>query len=314
MSSKRQLLPYLLSIGVLLSEVGCPKCAYPVQVEVYTYPCEYAPCDAQHTYDVSLEYSFEGGPFLPCESGGSCGDDSGSCNADTNGTYRIVARSGADSAEVTTVVEEYSCITGGAKVELTLGGVKCAPLGATVEPVGGTVDWEVGETAANISFPAGPSGLSVTSSAEVVPGVNNEVTSGDVVTVSLAGSDERWQLSFELGDLRALGVGQYDVKAVSGDLFGVCAAMSRCTTEGDVEGATLIVEEAEGGALPWPDIVSEGFVRRYRLIYETDHVVDSAVTADCEDCVAAGAIAVDLNFVRTENDYGLSDEGDCLID
>jgi hypothetical protein len=240
MPSKRQVLPYLLSMLVLLSEVGCPKCEYPVQVEVLAYRCEYAPCEGGAATDFTLEYSFEGGPFLPCD-GTACGDDSGGCGADTDGTYRIVARSGTHSAEATTVVEEYSCISGGSAVTVTLGELKCPPRAEIVTPIGGTVTWDFGDTAGSATFPGDASPLQVTSSAVLLPQETDDGRTGDQVKISLAEEGIRWELTFELGDLRSLAAGEYEVGRdeadLSGFFLGVCGPGGGCNTHGDGDGA-----------------------------------------------------------------------------
>ena len=315
MSLKHKVAPYLLPVVVLFSEIGCPDCAYPVEVEVFAYACEYAPCEAKQT-TVSLEYSFEGGPFLPCD-GTGCGDDSGSCGADTNGTYRIVARSGTQSAEATTVVEKYNCMSGGSAVTVTLGELKCPPRAEVVAPVGGTVTWDVGDTAGSAMFPDAASQLQVTSSAVLVQRETDEGRTGDQLAITLAEEGIRWELKFQLGDLRSLAVGEYEIGSeadLSGFFLGVCGPGGGCATQGDENGATLIVEEAVGGALPWPDIVTDDFYRRYRLLYQSVDLLDNAVSTACQDCTVDTSISFDLTFIRSAKDYALDDDGNCSIE
>lgn len=294
-------------MGVLVGEAGCPKCAHPIEVQVIQLDCEYAPCEPSEAVDVELEYSLDGGPFTPCD-GTSCGDDSGGCESETEGTYRIIERSD-EAAATTVVVDAYSCISGGAIATITIGRPKCPPVVAPSVAVAGTITWNVAASSDSVTLPYPQSELLVSSVASLVPTESGGHDSVDSISVNVGTA----RLTFELGDIRALGVGQYELGAgVAGTLGGVCA--TGCSTSGDETGATLFVEQAVGGPLPWPATVSDDFVRRYRLVYQTTDLVGDALDTDCSECTSLVSLSVDVTFERTALDYGLSQNGSCRVE
>ena len=294
-------------MAFLVGEAGCPKCAHPIEVQVVRLDCEYAPCEPSEGVDVDLEYSLDGGPFTPCN-GTSCGDDSGGCGTETEGPYRIVERSD-DTAAVTVVVDDYSCISGGATVTLTVGRPKCSPTVARAVAIAGFVTWSIGESSDSVTLPDPNAESLVGSTAILEPTEGGGHESDDEIFINIGAT----QVIFRLGDIRTLGAGEYTLDAgVAGSLSTLCS--EPCTTSGDETGATLIVEQATGGPLPWPDLVTEDFVRRFRLVYQTADLVGDALETDCSGCSTLAALSVDVSFERTALDYDLSQTGYCRVE
>jgi hypothetical protein len=294
-------------MAFLVGEAGCPKCAHPIEVQVIQLDCEYAPCEPNEVASVDLEYSLDGGPFTPCD-GTSCGDDSGGCDSETEGTYRIIERSDEEAA-TTVVVDAYSCISGGAIATITVGRPKCPPVVAPSFAVAGAITWNVGAGSESVTLPSPQSENVVSSAASLVPTEAGGHDSIDAISANVGPV----HLTFELGDIRALGVGQYELgESVTGALGVVCA--TSCSTSGTATGATLFVEQAVGGPLPWPATVSDDFVRRYRLVYQTTDLVGDALDTDCTGCTNLVSLSVDVTFERTALDYGLSQDGSCRVE
>lgn len=321
------LAPVFFASAIFLGEAGCPKCAAPVAVTLYGYPCEYGPCERvqlDSVGEIELSYAFEGGPLTPCDTI-YCGDDSGGCGSDPNGRYRVVAQDGEKSWETTAEVTEYSCIVGGAVVELTVGDpppIRCLPVAEPVTPLAGTVTWQSEDFSGAADLPGNPAGAAAVSTAtffvlegDALEGEEPALFEDDEVLVSAEVGGARWQLRLPLGDLRERGVGTFPLAAegdtLSAELEGICGN-AVCSAFGPVE-ATLTVELAAGEGAPWPDIVTDDYVRRYRLSYDSSSVLSGATSSQgCEACGVL-AIAFDLSFEHTSGDYGLVDDGSCAM-
>lgn len=312
--------PFLFASTIVLTEAGCPKCAAPVGVFLYGYPCAYGPCELvrlDSVEGIEVSYAFEDGPLTPCDVA-SCGDDSGGCGSDPNGRYRVVAHDGERSWEATVDVTEYSCISGGAVVELTVGDpppLPCLPVGDPVAPVVGTLTWQTEGLSGTGDFPEAPGGAEATSNTSLLLNEEMELFADDEVIVGVDAGGARWQLRLPVGDLRERGEGVFplasDGRTLSAEFVGICGD-AVCNAMGPVD-ARLSVELASGQGLPWPEIVSNDFVRRYRLTYDSGSVLaDATASQGCEACGDL-AISFDLTFERTSSDYRLIDDGSCAM-
>lgn len=317
---------FALAAGLSWVNLACPRCTWPVSVSLLTYACETSPCSDRETVpgaDYHLEWSLDGSDWQPCD-GTWCGERSEGCGSDPNGTYRIVARRGQEAWETSVVVDDYSCTLGGATVELLVGDApppaRCEPTAAKVYPVAGTVAWQMGDWGGTIDATAVAEQEAIQSNLDLwlADPESDEISASERVLVTTGSGESFFAMTLFLDDLRDAQAGASFVVGLEDDgmstvLAHPCAPPSHCRATGDQTGATVTVDLAVGGPAPWPDLVTEDYVRRYRIRYEADDLlVSAASTLDCESCTEPLWLSLDLTFERTASAFGLEDDGVCL--
>ncbi|MBW2523835.1 MAG: hypothetical protein JRI23_06655 [Deltaproteobacteria bacterium] len=297
-----------------------------MSVSLRTYACETSPCDereAASKADYHLEWSLDGSDWQPCD-GTLCGERSEGCGSDPNGTYRIVARRGQAAWETSIVVDDYSCTMGGATVELLVGDPpppgRCEPTAEKVYPVAGTLAWQMGDWGATVDATTVAEQGAIQSNLDLwlADPESNEVSAAERVLVTTGSGETFFAMTLFLDDLRAAQAGSSFVVGLDNDgmttlLAHPCAPPNHCRARGDEAGATVTVDLAEGGPAPWPNLVTEDYVRRYRIRYEADDLLASAAsTSDCEGCTEPLWLSFDLTFERRASEFALWDDGVCL--
>jgi hypothetical protein len=120
-----------------------------------------------------------------------------------------------------------------------------------------------------------------------------------------------------LGDPRAWSVGAFQIVAepnnVGTDYRGGLASVASGCTTADLGGmvVTVTVETAVGSAAPYPKLVTDDFVRSFRVDFDTATTTPTTRSGPCDFAVTT---KVSLNLVQTAADYVYDPKALCLCE
>lgn len=314
-------------------QVGCPDCNAPVFVELLIYRCETSPCEPTPLYDdqsaYTVTYSRNGGEFLPCE-GFVCGTDEGSGSAGCGGSgggghYVVRVERDGHVWEGEADTPDDVCVSGGATVPIVVGDPpalpRCAPRVPRHPPVSGTLSWQLGPAPVVVTFPeAEPTYVLTLENVHATDPDTDPVPMN--LWLRLALSSGEWFLSLNVygTELRELEVADSPVvftgEAQGTDLRSIlvapCDGEQTCIGKQSRTGLTVDVEEAVGGAAPWPALVTEDFSRRLRLRFATDDFLGDALAVEnCAPCAEPVPLTFDVVFELTAADFSLHEDAGC---
>jgi hypothetical protein len=282
-------------------------------------------------------YSFEGDTFTACHATTqgtttwSCGDRQvGGCNdCIDEGTYvvRVIDGLGDTHEQIVEVVDESGVCARGGVIAIDVSIPSCAPGPIRLSAVAGMFTWSGPAGSGSFTYPADDEAAPVTAEITFVAIGTAEVPDFSMhTTVRVAGGPEItdgdmaalvWTLPVA-DDLRTLLSGA-EVTLASSSVATFCDGASDdegpCQLSGS-ETITLTMDDASGDIDGWPLLVSDDFVRTFRIDIDTSDAATEArdVSPECETpaCDVPIQTTASLTFELRADDFALEEDGHCL--